>query len=77
MTASNEPIWSVVIAAVFVNIFNNSSDGVIPAAFNLINDLDKSSTENCVLVAIPVIKSNASAPAWALPVTEAKDVLKS
>ena len=67
----------MVTAAVSVNVVNNSSVGVIPAAFNLINVSVKSSTPNCVLVANLEIKLNASAPASALPVTDVNAVLKS
>ena len=63
-------------AAVSVKVVSNSSVGVIPAAFNLINVSVKSSIPNCVLVANLDIKLNASAPASALPVTDVNDVLE-
>ena len=55
------------IAAVSVNVVSSSFVGSMPEAFNLINAVDKSSTENCVCVENLVMKANASAPSCADP----------
>ena len=77
VTASNDPIWSLVTAAASVNVVSNSSVGSIPAAFNFMKVFVRSSTPNWVLVANSLMNLNASAPCSVLPVTELKVVRKS
>ena len=60
-----------------VNVVSNCSVGSIPAAFNLMKVSDSSSIPNCVFVENFAMKSNASAPSFADPVTELNDVRKS
>ena len=50
---------------------------MIPAACNLIKVSESSSIPNCVFVENFAMKSNASAPCFADPVTELKEVRKS
>ena len=75
--ASSVPIWSVVTAAVSVNVVNSASVGSMPAVFNFIYVLVNSSIPNWVLVANFDISLNASAPALTDPVTDVRVVRKS